>query len=798
MGVMPDRDLLRGLFGPLHRLIETIAWQQGWIMPWENLVTGTTDPGTYNMWMYSIHRRIDELEAEGTITHEEALNAFDNPENETFQQAFQEVVQRESIKSYVSLAAPTPLKYATPGEVEIREQLAEREATAEFYRPQYNETHPALRNYSRLFLTPEERQTDIERERLFTELGALGRDEEALARRTEIFAALEETTPPKYMWSRPGYLAASLGSMQPESEGDVLRWLNALEPTANEFKDEEGEIDWDAYDRAIETFRNRIIPDLSERWGFPVTEERFDQAEARYKTGIEVAFELNQERVSEGFRRLEMLQPGGTDFPAAARQFISAQYEADILAGMDPEVAAARGVDTFEYISVNGLPFEIEQEILGKYIRELPAEAFATQVLQRIGIDIGQNPETLMGMRTSLAQTGEQMRGMFTPQNEGDRARDELSTYYYSLSPGGRNALRDMLNIPEDIETFGRWVQDMSDEDVVAVAKTATALLPRAQSAVMDIHSSLTRLFGVPVETLIPLLSPLTAGERVQLEQAERDMFEYNYSQEYLDTPGEWTSLMDKYFGDPTSPKNEFWEELGRYALSTNAFDDPVLGAFLNAAVREGLDFSEAQYKWALDWFRQNRNLYIDPELTADIRDHPEWVRLGDTSRQYLRGMQSLRMEERKRVYFLIPDRRPSRGVPSPREEWERDHAEEYRQIVRYMNEQEARRVGEPHYLYFFYPRDYKRWFGERDPDEVEASGAADRISELWLQALEDMDAWREGSGEWTYAMEVLIGPNPGDVEGGSSGGGGGGGSSGGGEPPGPPGIPTPGPFPSP
>jgi hypothetical protein len=760
-GVLPQTDLMRGILGPVQRVLETYLHQQGILPPWKSIF-GTSDPGTRSLYEYYIHRRLVELEEEGVLTHEQVNEAFDNPEDPNYQSAMQEVIEIQSRFGYASLAVPTGVKYATPGEVGIRELLAEQAELEGFDRAAFREEHPELIDYSRLFQTPEERAAAFEREELFEAIGErgvptvelpVGERERIATSRAELFERLEEVTgervgPTWSLMQRPGQMLSYAYNRQPEDEQQAYQLLNAIEPKPVDFEDEAGEVIWDEYENAVDAFREHIIPALSTQWGIEMDVARFEQWENRLRDPIQVAFDLNQERRNEGFRMLETYQVDGENFAQAMTSFVEDQYYSDILFGMDPEAASQRAIETFEHVMVNGLPFEYEQELLGDYVGEIPAEDIAAQVSQRLPAwdmaDIRQNLE------------GRVLPGMFDADTREEAARSGLIDYYYQLMPNERDQVEQMFEMEEG-QRFVDFVDTLDVDEVIAVSQD----LPLATQGPAYFVANVSRLTSGVVDTVLPPNDLMTEREKLDLAQVQRDWFLYNYEQEFEDRPGEWTPLMEEYYGGRGDSRSEFWDVLGQYALKSAAFDDPIMGAFLSAVARTGLDFSDAQYKLATEWFLENQDRLVDEELTAMMREHPDWVEFAAESRTALRENKSLSMEDLKNQYYLEEWRRPSRGVPSPREEWERENVDDWKELNRYLGEQKAYQLAHPFYQYFFYQRDYVKWHGDALPDDQAVQARAVRLSNMWLQAYEDLDMYAAGLGEWTYALEVFIGPDP-------------------------------------
>ena len=771
IGALPERDVTRGIFGPVQRLIENIAIQQGLIEPWESL-SGSTDPGTRRLWDYYINRRLAELEAEGQITHAEFNEALDNPEHELWLLAKDQVIGIQVARNYAGLVGVPTLRIATKGEQIIREKKAERAELPEFEQLIFQEEEaPFLASYRRLFLEPEEAALEIERETLFDQLKGLHPvlDREA---RTQIFDQLEQISEPRAtVWKQDGsFYMRAFASRAPQqvvdSEGDVYRRLNALEPAPSQFTMEDGEIDWDAYEQARGTFREQLIPNLSAAWGFPLDVDRFEQWENRLRDPVQIAFDLNRERVNEGFAQLEALQPGETSFAQAASSYITAQYQADILAGLSPAQAAARGSEEWERIMIEGLPFDFEREQLGEYATDIPAVELSARVARVYGFDPN-DPTALLTIAPTLFEEGGLLPGIFTAEPGTPRGmQNALNEYYFNLTPPEKKAVRAQLDITlVEGQSFSGFTRGLSDSELRLLGNRIQEGVIAGQQRFDTLVGMGARLgllrSGIAFE-ILPPNDALTTEEKEELAQVERDWFLYQYGQEVERRPGEWTDLMEKYYGDPGSAQSQFWDTLSKVVLKNITFDDPTIGAFMNATARGGLELEDEAYAFALKWFNDHRDTFVDEKLTAVLEDHPDWGALAEEQRQALRLLKNLDMEFEKNEYYTMDGRRrgpPWARIPSERDLWRRDNPEGWAQLNRYLTEQKALALASPEYLYFYNQREYRKWFGSVLPEDVHAKG--EKLSALWVQALADNDRWQAGEGPWTDAMSLMIGPDP-------------------------------------
>lgn len=767
-GVVPERDIMRGLLGPFHRVAEMLAVQAGVIKPWESLLGGH-DPGMMNLYLYYINRELTFMEAEGLITHDELVEATDNPDSELYQAAYERAKNQGLITGALSLVIPTGIKYATPGEVVTRAEITYREEIDPFYRPGFDESYPYVKDYFNLFKTPEERATTYEIESIYETL-----DDRELSweERDELYERLDELQDnvPGQGWVANSSLLIARVTGTIEDEAGAYYALRAVEPRAIDFEDKEGDIDWGQYNTALEQFK-QMIPILSGDLGFEMTETRYHQWKSRYKSPADAAFEANKERINEGWAQRELLEPNLESFPflSAVIDYVNNQYQADIVAGMPPDAAWVRASEEWKRVMVEGLPYDVEHELLGKYIDPISAEDLMPRVAEILALDFYENPELRAHIAYVLGEIGK-LPGMFAADKDEptEQAISGALNYYYELMPDERREIRKILGAPPD-ESFSGWIRSLEGDEAERVwyqVRYGSQLM-----VAVDWSALGTLQFGAVQETLYPMMDEMTEEERTDFDQVQRDWFMYNYNEKYLDKPGVWTDLMEQYYGDPRSAKSQFWGHLSNYSLKGAAFDDPTLGAFLNAVARGGLDFDDVQYDWASDYFVDHLDQLVDWEKTSEMHDNPEWVKESDAGRDRYSAQKVLSMEAKKAEYYLYNDWRPSKGVPSDREVWERENPEEWAELNRYLNERKAQRLAEPYYLYFYYEREFKKWFGDVDVTEEgvweNVVERGKKISAMWLKALDDLDKYNDPNqyGEWTEAMEVFIGPDPNEIE---------------------------------
>jgi hypothetical protein len=805
MGVLPERDVSKGMFGPVQRLIENIAIQQGIIEPWESL-TGATDPGRTNQWIYYINRRLSELHADDQITTEEFNAALGNPEHELFIKAKEQVIGIQVAREFASLSGLPRIKIATSGELAIREAKVVLEGKSDFESLLFREEEvPFLESYAKVMRyteDPEGVRLDIQRETLFNQLRGLHPLEDK-AERDAIFDQLQQLVGKRenLVWDQHGkfMLRAFAGARAPntfvteegvqvsavETEEDVYRRLNALQPSAAMFEDNAGEINWDAFEAAKIQFEEHLVPFLSDSWGFPMDVGDFKTWDNRLRDPLSVVFEINRERVNEGWKEFDLLQPGEVNFEQAAYNYITAQYQTDIVSGMNHDQAATRAAEEWERVALEGLPYDIQIELLGSYVDDIPALDLAPQIWAAYGLDPNEYGRAL-AIFPALAH--ETVPGMFTSTPNTPRAaRNSLNEYYYNLNPKERRDALEMLGLDlGEGQSFSAFIRSIPDEQVMNFSAAIGALtgqlkgLPPAFAlgaldGAVDLTGVMARLATLTSDVVTHMLPPrdaMTAKEEKEFNQVQRDWFLYKYATEVERRPGEWTSLMEKYYGEPDSPSAVFWDEISKYSLKTVVFDDPVMGAIMSTTARGVLELEEETYTQALQYFMERRDVFVDEERTSTMKEHPEWQLASQESRDILRLGKNLDQEALKTEYYIHDWFKVGRGWDksgprwvwrsgvSERDRWRADHPEEWEQLERYMLEQKAASLAHPEYLFFNSPSTYKEFYWMFD-DPTDAQAYADSLSTSWTNAIADKDAWVAGEGPWTDDMRRAFGTDP-------------------------------------
>ena len=805
MGVLPERDLSKGVFGPVQRLIENVMIQQGIIEPWESMF-GVADTFRSNQWMYYINRRLSELHAEGQITQEEFNLALGNPDNELFKKAKEQVIGIQVSKEYAGLAGLPRIKIATKGELAIREAKVVLEGKSDFERLLFREEEAEfLESYARVMRytnDPDGVRLDIQRETLFNQLKGLHPLNDKAAR-DAIFDELQQLTGKRenLVWDQFGrfIMRNFAGSRAPDtftteegleiasvdSEEDVYRRLNSIQPSASMFENSLGEIDWDAFEAAVIQFEEQLVPFLSESWGFAMNADEFKNWDNRLRDPLSVVFEINRERINEGWKKFELLEPGQANFEKAAYNYITAQYQADLIAGMDHDQAATRAAEEWERVALEGLPYDVQIELLGAYIDDMPALELAPQIWAAYGLDPSEYGRALSIFPALADQT---VPGMFTAALGTPRAaRNALNNYYYNLNPKERREALEMIGIPlGEGQSFSAFIRTIPDDQIVQFSNAIGVFTGQEYGPAPDfifqtfegpvdyagVMARLATLTSDVVTHMLPPRNALTKKEADEFEQVQRDWFLYKYSTEVERRPGKWTDLMETYYGVPDSPQAIFWETISNFNLNTVVFDDPVMGAIMSTTARGVLEFEDETFTQALEYFMQRRDVFVNEEVTAIMAANPDWQLASQESREIIRLGKNLDLEAMKTEYFIHEwfqvcggfDKSQPRWVWRPgiseRDTWIGNHPEEWQQLERYMLEQKADVLAHPEYLFFNSPRTYREFYWMFN-DPTEAQEYADSLSKSWNDAIADYDAWQAGEGPWTDAMRRAMGPDP-------------------------------------
>ena len=737
------REGVGEVFGPVQRAIG-LAGRAAGAQPPEG-VTRTSQ------WLFSYYtrRRISEMEAEGLIDHAAALDALSTEGGEAWADAQEFVLGVQTRLGTLSLVQPFNVKFASPGELTIRELQGQELSALD------RDEFPFLETYGLSFGTVEDAQRAqiyFKYEQLLegVPLGSAEYSSLLSQRQAEIEeAGFAQVSPPRDV-RLPEPFA---GFPQPRGESDVpplmqqlgemtsrdlMFELNSARPRPDQFTFPSGDINWEQYNERLDQF-NDSVPEFSHSVGAPISREEWERFQDRYSSALDIAYDIHRDRVSEAWDRFDAIRPGGPDFGNAVSQYSLDTYRDALASGMYPDDAAAFAAEEFKEALARGLPFDEQQ----KYIdmsEATDAEQYTAEVATRMGLrweDIGEVAAEL---------EGQEFPGMFGP----DDAQDRVYNYYFNLTSPEQRKVKTDFGVPEG-ENFARWFEVLSDDEKSNFARQVQARAQEIPGA-REGYLNLGILKGVGVDYFLPPNDALTTQEQEDIAQLERDWWLYNKAREE-GRGGFWTGLMEQYHGDVSSGQGRFWDALNQYALASAAFNDPVLSAAMDRIARGVFDFTEEQYEEVTDYFLSHLDRFVDQEKTQVIRDHPDWMDKANLERNALRSFRLSEFEDQRADYFNIPSRE--------RSDWEKAHPEEWSRLEPYLALRRAEDVGRPYYLYFFVPWEYKTWYGNKDPDTLGFQPAI--LREKLLSVIENLEAWRAGTGPWTATMEEFIGPDPAD-----------------------------------
>ena len=516
---------------------------------------GPTQANT-DLMNYYVNRRLSEWAAQGAIGYDAAYAAQFNQQDPLYQQAWQDVQKQLDIFQAVRTFIPLNIKYASPGEMRIRDIQGlprEERFTGEF---QQTQKYPFLDLYSRLFQTPEQRAVDDQiktiTDKYNEQMRGLKPDSQQWydlqsAKGAEIAAvyANRPTQPDEdraiFPLNREGELGERLG---------ILYWLSDREPRPDDFLKQSGDVDWEVYDLAYQQFLERI-PQLSQGM---ISPEEYDRFKNRYKTADEMMALLNKRRLDPGYDLLDALYNANSpEFEAALQQLLQEQLAGDVQAGMSEQDAQARAAETADYIRQNGLPYDFIQTMLTEYGPKPAAELVGEMGKMRPELVEGLKPDdvdyTLPGLG-GISTTSEQVR------------RDVLDVFYNSL-PEERDVIRQQLGISNELD-FSDALRLISKENLAEFLNSRR-----------------------------PIKTSMTPEESAKMTQVERDWFSYNKAKAAFDagTSEEqpvWTPLMEELYGNKDAPSSQFWELWkATEEWPPEAFSDPLVQLVLDKNTRK-------------------------------------------------------------------------------------------------------------------------------------------------------------------------------------------------------------------
>jgi len=728
LGVLP-REGMGELFGPVQRFLEAYLRETGELPPGGRTATG--------QWIfeYLTRRRVAEMEAEGEITHLQALEAMAHTAGPIWDQAQDFVVGQQNRLMLLSFFLPAGVKYASPGELRIREQQAELAPGVERAAYPYLETYGlALGN------DPVRTQAALiyeQYEQLLRGLNPAGAEYKQLVQeRQQKLAQIDA------LREKVGYHPESLETLgMYDIDFDrptLLRALSDWQPNVSQFTNEQtGRVDWDGYWAAVDEFNERI-PELSMMFGEPIEAEDWFAYRDRFKTAIQVAYQFHREKINAYWDQYESIQPGGANFERLSTDYVTSKYEEALASGMKPMDAQLYAADLWADILARGLPYDAETGFMGAALNAVEAQTYSSRVASRLGID----------WRDAYWQLqAYDFPGMFGDQGNPE---DLMRNYYFNLTPSEQREVRKAVGYPEGEDAgFNAWWGRLSP---VEQQRTWQDVAIRLKDERLAKTMRVGLLKGGLGEYTLPPGDLLTPQERQELAQVERDWFIYSlHSAGLTDTPGPWTPLMEKYYGDSQSGESRFWDTLNKYVLTRAATEDPIMASAMDRISRGTFDFTDEQWMAVVDYFNQNLDLFVDEEATQRIQSHPDWVEQAGLERAGVIGARDPKMEDLRAQYYNV--------YYEQREEWEKSNPEEWAALRPYLATQEAAELAYPYYLYVYKDWVYEKWYGTARPDQVEAKAAS--LAKRYAQVLEDYNNWFYHDGPWTYLLENFVGPTP-------------------------------------
>lgn len=756
--------------GPIQRLIELGLQQSGILPPGQGLFGA--NPVSQFLNTQNIERELAAMEKEGLITHDQATAALAGQSPDVLAQVQERVLRQQGIAQAWSLVSPFTMKYASPGEAGIRQDKLARTEMLETARGMYPmggaEGHrledwiyghfPELETYG-LAMTDDPRRLEIAM--LYNKYDTLLADlmpwtpeyKQLIAQRAaemeQLFGVQDDPAVLMQEYMTRGLEPQSFDYetntwrdvTDAERHDLVLSRLEDVQPRASQFMDENGVIDWEKYDAEWDIFLDNI-PGISKQFGYEVTYEDFIKWHYRAAAPEKVAYDMYKDFRSKNWDTYYALkpsiEPGGQYWDEMVTSTAEAERLRDLDRGFTPYEADQRyAYNLNKYITEGEIPYEYylewRQKILDPYIidEKINLNTFTFQVAETLGIDIKNDPTEYIRL---MNQLNYELPGMVTP-DAYDNARELLNTYFY-----------DQLTPQEQQDVagyFGFW----------GIPKDDSAMFAMYTRLMYELNPN-SRYGGVagdvpPSVYLPPMDSTLSPEELAEIDQAMVERYRY-YTARNAGVGGTWTPLMDKYYGDENSPQTQFWTFLENVSLSANAFSDPVLSQIMSRSARTTLQYTDDQWRAALQYLKDNYDNLIDAEMTQKIVDHPDWWMTAQQQRAEYDRFKDLDMEVLKSQYYGI--------AYANRKEWTEANPEEWKQLEAYLAREKARAFQYPYYMYWFKQSDYKKYFGSTTPDKITGG---QKIADDFAQAIKDMDAYINGSGTWTDLMQTFYGPPP-------------------------------------
>jgi hypothetical protein len=731
--------------GPMQRAIELGLHASGTLPPG----VGIFGESAISKWLndYYVNRRLTEMEAEGLIPHAVVLEAMNNPDHPTYQEAQEFVIWATSVMGTSSLVSPFQLKYASPGELQIREATAEKAQLSPETKRWYTEANPYLESYKLLFGS----EVELEVARIYQKYEEQlerfnpwnGMYKDLMAQRqVELDALIGPPAPVDELMAQ--YLAEPIVIGETDEIGNPYTPVTAHESAMHRLRDVEprvgdfmiGEnIDWEAWNLAVDDFMNGVA-DLSEQFGYPITLQEYTRFRYRWATPQKVAYDVYKDWRDEAWDKYESIQQGGDQFLPTVLWAADQQYTKDLMAGFTPLEAGNIRAKNINNWTRDGLPYEYEQKSMDAYLGRVNLQQFSNQVAAKIGVDMFSEERIVLQQQLDF-----ELPGMFGESDPIEMMTQSIYDYYYNLNPREKREVRDFLGLDQ------LSLRDASPAEVARIyneVQTQTNRRALFEDGILIFGERNTMPYW-------PIWDELTPEEEAELEQARVDMYRYNKAKD-AGVGGTWTDILTKYYSDENSAASRFWSALSGVSLDSVVFDDPVMGPVMSRATRSILGMDDEQYEKALQYFYDNYDHLVDEERTQIIRDHPDWYEKAQQERAQFDLHKVLDMEILKSQYYAI--------YWKERPQWEAENPEEWEKLRFYIDNENARAMAFPYYSYFFKDYRYRNYWGTRTPDEVNTEDAP-RLSEEYIQAQAELDAYVQGKGEWTDLVAQFFGPPP-------------------------------------
>jgi hypothetical protein len=739
--------------GPQQRAVELGLQATGLRQPGEGLFGYTTT--SKFLTDYYINRRISEMEAEGSLTHAEALAALKNPDDPNFKIAKDWVNKYTLAMGTQGLFNPFQIKYASPGEETIRQLkgLEQEVGLTGQDRTNFELSYPYAQTYGLSMGTDQQlayarlnakynqkfeglHPWDQEYKDIAAQRAA---EVDAIYAKTENVGLTREQITANYIAKPLPDVTDEAGKVARDFPG-VLDRLRDVEPRAGDFMGAGGVIDWDTYNESLDAWLENI-PQLSGEFGAGVTVKDYLMFKYRGATPERIAYDLYKSWRDDAWDYYASIKPSGDKFRVTLDWAVEQQYLKDIAAGFTPTEAQTLRTDNVVQWGRDGIPYEYTSKLLADLTGTQPLSQFASTVMELMGGVDAFGGDIYQALDYQLP-------GMFGAQDSLEKARANIQDYFYNLTPREKNQVRDFLGLPKG-ETF---LQDMTDIEVLKAWSTISAQM-FAQAHGVVIADMSGPLMSVPIK------DALTEQEKTDLDRVRVDWFHYNEALASDKTP-RWTDLMSKYYGNEDSAQSKFWAAISKSVLAGAAFDDPYLGPILNKMARTDLKFSEDQYAAALQHFLDYKQYLIDPEKSKIFEQHPDWLPLSQAEQDKFSEWKLTDMEMWKAAYNLVPWDYKLKA----RTQWQKEHPEIWQQLELYMLLSDAEKIKYPYYMYFYDPKDYKKYFGTKLPTQIDPAEAAAK-SEKQAQAAWDYvqhkyKVSKAGiEANYTQAMTDVYGP---------------------------------------